>query len=130
MRRFKSDRAAKIILVALLPLLLSGGACVTASVGMATSNIPLEGKEYRVLGAAETMVEWWNVDLGIVGIPLQTPPVDDAVRELLRQKGGNALINIRYSTDKWVFLFIISRYRFHIQADVVKVTGRRKREGE
>ena len=49
MRRFKSDRAAKIILVALLPLLLSGGACVTASVGMATSNIPLEGKEYRVL---------------------------------------------------------------------------------
>ena len=105
----------------LCTLLLVLGGCVTASVGMASSNIPLEGRSFQTLGTAETTVTWWSIDMGIIGLPLSRPPVDDAIRDLLGKKGGDALINIRYSTNKAVLLLLFSRHSFHLQADVVKL---------
>ena len=105
--------------LAALPLLLVIG-CASASAGIATSNVPLGNREYEILGTAETSTSWWSVDLGIIGLPLDAPPVDAAVQKLLSEKGGDALVNLRYSTDRSIFLFM-TRHRFHLKADVVKL---------
>ena len=106
----------------LLLALFLNGACSTATVGMATSNVPLEGRTYQVLGPAETEVSWFALDVfGLLGVPLEAPPVDEAVKNLLVQKKGDALINIRHSTTKMYFFFIFTRFKFTLKADVVKL---------
>lgn len=105
--------------LAALPLLLIIS-CASASAGIATSNVPLGNREYEILGTAETSTSWWSVDLGIIGMPLEPPPVDSAVQKLLNEKEGDALVNLRYSTDRSIFLFM-TRHRFHLKADVVKL---------
>lgn len=115
MRVFNRFRPA----LAALPLSLIIG-CASASAGIATSNVPLGNREYEILGAAETSTSWWSVDVGVIGLPLDAPPVDAAVQKLLDEKGGDALVNLRYSTDRFIFLFM-TRHRFHLKADVVKL---------
>jgi len=107
----------RLITIAALLFLAS---CVSSSAGIATSNIPLEGKEYKVLGPAEITLSWNSFDIGIIGIPFGTPPVDRAQKMLLEKHGGDALINLRYWTDKSIYLFI-THHRFHLKADVVKL---------
>ena len=105
----------------LLFLLLAGIAgCASSSAGITTSNVPLTGKNYRIVGNGKTQVDWWSFDVGLLGLPLQEPPIDKAVQELLQTHNGDALINLRYSTDRSIFLFM-TRHRFTLQADVVKV---------
>ncbi len=93
--------------------------CASSTAGLAVSSIPLENREYEVLGPAESNRGWLTFDIGILGFPLETPPIDKAMEDLLKDKGGDALINIRYHTEKWVFPFITYN-RFFIKADVVK----------
>ncbi|MBR33612.1 MAG: hypothetical protein CMN77_20090 [Spirochaetaceae bacterium] len=100
--------------------LLISSSCASSSAGITTSNIPLSGKNYRVVGNGQTQVDWWSLDLGLVGLPLEEPPIDRAVQELIDQHNGDALINLRYSTDRFIFLFM-TRHRFTLKADVVKV---------
>lgn len=95
-------------------------ACASASTGIAVSNIPLEGKKIEVLGTAETTLHWYVIDAAIFSIPIERPPVDDAVQQLLAEKGGDALINLRYWNDRMIF-GPITVHRFHLQADVVKI---------
>jgi hypothetical protein len=99
--------------------------CISASGGIATSNLPVEGRKYEVIGPAETTVSWWTLDLGIIGLPLADPPVDEAESRLINQNQGDALINLRYWTDRSMFLFIINRHRFHLKADVIRFTDGR-----
>ncbi|MDH5655289.1 MAG: hypothetical protein OEZ34_05245 [Spirochaetia bacterium] len=94
--------------------------CVSSSGGIATSNIPLEGKGYKVLGPAETTLSWYSLDMGFLGIPFGTPPVDRAQQILLKKYNGDALINLRYWSDRSIFT-ILTRHRFHLKADVVKL---------
>lgn len=108
------------ILSAVSAGLFSLAACASASAGIATSNIPIGNREYEILGTAETTVSWSTFDIGILGMPLEPPPVDQAVQKLLAEKGGDALINLRYSTDRSIYLFI-TRHRFFLKADVVKL---------
>ena len=114
-----------IMLMVLSSIIFIANNCTSTSVGITTSNIPLEGKKFNVLGKAETSIGWVNVDLGIIGIPMKKPPIDQAIKRLLVQKGGDALINLRYSTDR-IIIFFISYYRFHIKADVVKIIHDKK----
>lgn len=113
----------RLVLIFAALLALAAPACTTASAGIVTSNIPLEGKEYTVLGSAETVKTWYSVDTGFIGLPLRPPPVDEAIADLLKQKGGNALVNIRYSTDRTILFFLVTRHRFILKADVVRVSG-------
>lgn len=113
--------AQGVLLVTGLLSCLLGAGCVSATAGIATSNVPLEGRQYDVIGTAEAHHNWLAIDLGIIGFPLEAPPVDAAVADLLKQKQGDALINLRYSTDKIVVLFVLNIYRFHLKADVVKL---------
>ena len=107
----------RILAILLLGLIVS---CASASAGLSTSNIPLNGKNYRIVGSGQTEVEWWVVDFGILGLPLKEPPIDDAIDSLMKQYEGDALINMRYSTDRYIFLFM-TKYRFILKADVVKI---------
>ena len=116
---FSSGHRPFLRITALLSILILSG-CVSASAGLTTSNIPLEGRKYKVLGSAETSVSWFSIDLGIIGFPLSRPPVDEALKELMNSKGGDALINIRYSTDRMI-LTLVTLHRFHVKADVVKL---------
>ena len=120
-----SRTTRRLLLGALLLFALTLANCATATVGLVTSNIPLEGRTYTVLGTAETTKKWYSFDIGIVGLPLKDPPIDEAIQELLAAKGGDALVNIRYFTERAIFLFVVTQHRFHIKADVVKITGTR-----
>lgn len=113
-------RSRRILLILLPAALLVLASCATASAGLVTSNIPLEGRKYTVLGTAETVYKWYTFDIGFFGFPLEDPPIDKAVQRLLREKGGDALINIRYFTDRSIFLFV-TQHRFYIKAEVVKL---------
>ncbi|MCB1174438.1 MAG: hypothetical protein KDK39_12780 [Leptospiraceae bacterium] len=103
----------------LLLLLLVCGACVSTTGGIATSNVPVNGRTFKVLGPAETTVSWWSFNIGIIGLALNEPPVDQAEKEVLAQHEGEALINLRYWNDQSVFLFL-TRHRFHLKADVIR----------
>jgi hypothetical protein len=98
-------------------LLLAG--CAGSSAGMVTSNVPVEGQAYTVLGPAETVVSWWSFDVAVIAYPLGEPPISEAVSNLLKQKEGDALVNLRYATDRTIILFM-TRHRFHLKADVIK----------
>jgi len=99
-------------------LILFAG-CAGSSAGMVTSNVPVEGLAYTVLGPAETTVSWWSFDVAVIAFPLGEPPVSEAAANLLKEKQGDALVNLRYATDRTILLFM-TRHRFHLKADVIK----------
>ena len=111
-----------LAITCLTAIALTTGGCISASGGIATSNLPVEGRQFEVIGPAETTVSWWTLDLGIIGLPLSDPPVSEAESRLVNQNEGDALINLRYWTDRSMFLFIINRHRFHLKADVIRFT--------
>lgn len=112
----------KIVLSILILTSAALTGCAGASAGIAVSNIPLENRPYEVIGPAETTVTWWSFDIALLAFPFSHPPVDEAMQELLKQKDGDAMINIRYWTDRMI-LGPVTRHRFHIQADVVRLGG-------
>ena len=103
-----------------LALFFTFTGCATSGAGIATSNIPLEGIPYSIIGPAESMQTWWTFDAGIIGVPLKPPPVDKAQQEVLEKQNGDALVNIRFWYDRTIILFM-TRNRFHMKADVVKI---------
>ncbi len=96
--------------------------CVSSNAGIATSNIPLnyniQDIEYIKTDSIEK--HWYNFDIGILGFPLKEPPIDSAIQELLNNNQGDALINIRYYTQKSIFLFI-TRNTLFIKGDIVRI---------
>lgn len=107
------------ILTALISALILLAGCAGSSAGMVTSNVPVEGQTYAVLGPAETTVSWWSFDVAVLAFPLGEPPIAQAVSNLLKEKEGDALVNLRYSTDRTI-IFFMTRHRFHLKADVIK----------
>lgn len=96
--------------------------CVTSNAGIATSNIPLNHnlQEIEYIKTDNIEKSWFNFDIGILGFPLKEPPIDEALNELIQRNNGDALINIRYYTQRSIFLFI-TRNTLNIKADVVKI---------
>lgn len=93
--------------------------CATSSAGIATSNIPIADRKYKVIGPVEGHKTWNTFDIAIVGLPLSEPPIDKLVTSMLTEKEADALINIRYWTDKYILLFITVN-RLHINAEAIK----------
>lgn len=93
--------------------------CATSSAGIATSNIPVADRKYKVIGPVEGHKTWNTFDIAIVGVPLSEPPIDKVVTTMLTEKEADALINIRYWTDKYILLFITIN-RLHINAEAIK----------
>ncbi|WP_078125631.1 LIC20211 family lipoprotein [Leptospira alexanderi] len=93
--------------------------CATSSAGISTSNIPIVDRKYKVIGPVEGHKTWNTFDIAIIGVSLSEPPIDNLVTTMLAEKKADALINIRYWTDKYIFLFITVN-RLHINAEAIK----------
>ncbi len=93
--------------------------CATSTAGLATSNIPIVNKNYKVIGSVEGKMGWWTFDIGIIGIPLKKPPMVELVKQLIKQKNADALVNIRYWNDKTIILFMTYN-QIGINADAVR----------
>lgn len=87
---------------------------------MAVSNVPLGGtRVYRVVGQGNTVRTWFSIDLGLLSIPLQQPPLEQAMLDVQKKHDGEALLNIRHSIERWLFPgFTV--HRLHLKADVVR----------
>lgn len=72
-----------------------------------------------MIGPVEGHKTWNTFDIAIVGVPLSEPPIDKVVTTMLTEKEADALINIRYWTDKYILLFITIN-RLHINAEAIK----------
>ncbi|XDD52437.1 hypothetical protein AB3N59_19070 [Leptospira sp. WS92.C1] len=107
----------KLIFILFFSLILLD--CATSSAGLATSNIPLADRKYKVLGPVEGHKNWKTIDAAIIGIPLSEPPIDKLISEMLFDKNADALINIRFWTDKYILLFLTVN-RLHINAEAIK----------
>jgi hypothetical protein len=96
--------------------------CITTNAGITTSNIPLNHNIQNIQYITTDTIQksWWNFDIGILGFPLQEPPIDEGLNELLNKHKGDALINIRYYTKKSIFLFV-TKNTLVIKADIVKI---------
>jgi hypothetical protein len=116
-------RIQQIVLLFMITSVLAlTQSCASSTAGLAVSNVPLENKQYEVLGPAESSRGWIIFDIGILGFPLKSPPIDEVVSDLLQEKGGDALINLRYYTEKWILLGFTYN-RFFLRADVVKMAA-------
>jgi len=109
----------KNVKLVVLFLIFTGFSCATSNAGIATSNIPLADKKYKVLGHVSKTISWNTFDIGVLGFPLGTPPVNRLIQEAITEKQADALVNIHYWNDKSIFLFI-TRNRFGFEADAVK----------
>lgn len=98
--------------------------CITTNAGITTSNIPVNQNIQDIQYITTDIVQksWWQFDMGILGFPLGEPPIDQSINELLQKHQGDALINIRYYTQKSIFLFM-TRNVFTLKADVVKINS-------
>lgn len=99
-------------------------ACAASTAGIAIANVPVTGKPYEVLGQAETTKHWWSINLGLYSAPFGPPPVDETMRALIEQHKGDALFNIRFSVDQFLFP-IFSLHRLHMKADVIRFGSRK-----
>ncbi|GIX41024.1 MAG: hypothetical protein KatS3mg129_0757 [Leptospiraceae bacterium] len=106
--------------ISIILLLININFCITSNAGITTSNIPLNHKNITYIATDTVQKSWWNFDIGILGFPLEEPPIDHAIQELLSKHKGDALINIRYYTKKSIFLFM-TRNTLVVKADIVKI---------
>ncbi|RHX91655.1 hypothetical protein DLM76_16700 [Leptospira yasudae] len=120
-------KAFQILSVFLISLILAN--CATSSAGIATSNIPVADRKYKVIGPVEGHKTWNTFDMAIIGVPLSEPPIDKVVTAMLTEKEADALINIRYWTDKYILLFLTIN-RLHINAEAIKFEDQNDQNGK
>ncbi|TGK03948.1 hypothetical protein EHO59_10500 [Leptospira semungkisensis] len=106
-----------LIVSLILAFFLSG--CATSNAGLATSTVPMADKKYKVIAPVEGMKYWFTFDIAIIGVPLSEPPIDRLLDELKKTKEADALINVRFWSDKIIVAFITIN-RLHISAEAVK----------
>ncbi|MGJ4789368.1 hypothetical protein EHQ52_16025 [Leptospira koniambonensis] len=106
-------------LVLAILLAISAISCATSSAGLATSTVPVADKKYKVISPVEGTKYWYTFDIAIIGIPLSEPPIDQLLEQLKKEKEADALINVRYWTDKSIFVFLTVN-RLHISAEAIK----------
>ncbi|PKL37533.1 MAG: hypothetical protein CVV44_14385 [Spirochaetae bacterium HGW-Spirochaetae-1] len=89
--------------------------CVTP-MGMTASTTPLQGKEMEMLGKAEGSDTVWSV-LGV--FPVRRVDIDKAIERAVAQKGGHALINVRWYETTYYFI-LGSVDKLTVTGDVVR----------
>ena len=106
----------KLLYIVLCVILIN---CASSSAGIATSNIPIVNKKYKVIGPVEMKNTWMTLDIAILAVAFSTPPINEMMDDMIRSKEAVALINIRYWQDRSVFLFL-TRNRLSVNAEAVK----------
>jgi hypothetical protein len=112
----KSKILSFLSLLTLLSTLMN---CASSSAGLATSNIPIVNRKYKVIAPVQDSISWVTFDIAIIGIPFKKPPIDKLVERSINQKEADALINIKYWQDR-IILFFITWNRLGISAEAIK----------
>jgi len=105
----------KLMLTGLALFLAVLTGCVTP-MGMTASTTPLQGKEMEMLGKAEGSDTAWSV-LGVFSVG--RVDIDKAIERAVAQKGGHALINVRWYETTYYFI-LCSVNQLTVTGDVVK----------
>ncbi len=105
--------------LSLLTILSTLVNCASSSAGIATSNIPIVNRKYKVVAPVQDSISWATFDIAIIGIPFRKPPIDKLVERSISQKDADALINIKYWQDR-IILFFITWNRLGISAEAIK----------
>lgn len=99
----------KIIIASIILIIaVSSISCITFPVGITSSTAPLSEKAaVQNLGKVRgTHTTWALFGLLMIG----RPDIDMAISDALKQKGGEALINVRcYEEISWFLLFSLNR---------------------
>lgn len=93
--------------------------CASSYAGVATSNIPVLNKKYKVVSVIDKRETWKTFDIGIIAIPLEEHPIQKMVNDALQENDADALINIKYWHDRRVY-GPISYHRFNLNAEAIK----------
>jgi hypothetical protein len=93
--------------------------CASSNAGLVTSNIPIVNKKYKVIAPVEKTKIWNVFDIGIIATTFSTPPINEMINEMLKEKEADALINIRYWQDRSI-IFCITRHRLNITAEAIQ----------
>jgi hypothetical protein len=112
----KSKFLSFLSLLTILSTLIN---CASSSAGIATSNIPIVNRKYKVVAPVQDSISWATFDIAIIGIPFRKPPIDKLVERSINQKEADALINIKYWQDR-IILFFITWNRLGISAEAIK----------
>jgi hypothetical protein len=111
----RANRVARFLLPVFVIALLSG--CINSPGGIAPSNIPLGGREYRVVGPVATSSS--SIRLFMI-LPVSSPnSIRAAMDAAMRQRSADALIDItveRY-TQYW---FLFSRHVTSVRGTAIQ----------
>jgi hypothetical protein len=114
------QRVASLVRRSLLDLLVImtlGTACSTVPGAVAPSTVPMAGK-YVKLSEAETAS---SCGATLLTIPLWNPePVADLIKDLVKSKGGDALIDVTSDSSFFLYLLGVSNC-VEIRGKVVKL---------
>jgi flavin-binding protein dodecin len=112
MRRIRKPAAAALIIAGTLLL----QSCVT-SMGMTSASTPVDGKEMELLGKAEGRSPRVFTILSVY--QFGRPDFDAAISDAVRQREGDALINVRWYEVTSYFV-VVTTHHLVVTGDVVK----------
>ncbi len=118
------------ILPGIMTAVLLLTACITTPVGITSSSTPVHDKKTAAnYGPVSGSDRVWSVfGLWMIG----RPDIDRAIQNALKQKGGDALINVTcYEKTSW--FFFVASHTVIVEGEAVsfeKETGDGDREGK
>lgn len=119
----RSVKLEKLLLSLFIGLILSLSSCITPR-GMTSSSTPIQGKKIAEnLGKAEGSDGSFSI---ISLFSIGRPDIDEAIKEAVNSKDGDALINVRMYEKNYFFL-LITYTQVIITGDVIKFENSTKR---
>jgi hypothetical protein len=106
----------RILFIFLMVALLMQSACITSPVTLTSSTTPVHDKKIIMnYGPVQGSHRVWSVfGLWMVG----RPDIDLAIQDALKQKGGDALINVScYQKTSW--FFFVSMHKVVVEGEAV-----------
>lgn len=108
----KAIRSLTIIMLAFI----MNNACITTPIGVTSSSTPVHDKKIVMnFGPVRGSDRVWSVfGLWMIG----RPDIDRAIQDALKQKGGDALINVTcYEKTSW--FFFVSSHTVMVEGEAV-----------
>ncbi len=106
----------RVAFISLMMALLMQWACITSPVTLTSSSTPVHDKKINMnYGPVQGSHRVWSVfGLWMVG----RPDIDLAIQDALKQKGGDALINVScYQKTSW--FFFVSMHKVVVEGEAV-----------
>jgi hypothetical protein len=109
-------KRTRVLFLFLLAAVLLQNACITSPVALTSSTTPVHDKKIIMnYGPVQGSHRVWSVfGLWMVG----RPDIDLAIQDALKQKGGDALINVS-CYEKTAWFFFVSMHKVVVEGEAV-----------